>query len=194
MNPRTATLERKTRETNITLDLSLDGTGKVKINTGVGFLDHLITSLAFHARCDLDLKCAGDIDVDDHHTAEDCAIALGTAIDQALGDRSGIARFGWSIVPMDEALAQCAIDLVRRPFAVVDLQLKRERIGELSCENIPHVLRSLATAGSFTLHCNVTTGENDHHKAEAAFKAVALALRQAVASGASGVSSTKGAM
>jgi imidazoleglycerol phosphate dehydratase HisB len=191
---RAATLTRATRETKIELSLDLDGAGRTEIHTGIGFLDHLLTALAFHARFDVSLACHGDLDVDDHHTAEDCAIALGGALDQALGERSNIARFGWASVPMDEALAEASIDLVRRPFAVVDLSLRRERIGELSCENIPHVLQSLATAGDFTLHCNVRYGQNDHHKAEAAFKAVALALRQAVSTSATGLPSTKGAM
>lgn len=194
MNNRTAKVQRQTRETKIDLTLNLDGTGAVDVKTGIGFLDHLLTALAFHARFDLSLTCGGDLHIDDHHTAEDCAIALGTALDQALGDRRGIARFGWAMLPMDEALAQAAIDLVRRPYAVVDLKLKRDRVGELACENIPHALHSLATAGALTLHCTVAYGANDHHQAEAGFKAVALALRQAVARSGADTPSTKGAM
>ena len=191
---RSARITRKTRETSIELALDLDGTGATDIRTGIGFLDHLLTALAFHARFDLTLACSGDLHVDDHHTVEDCALALGAAIDQALGDRRGIARFGWASVPMDEALAQAAVDLVRRPFAALDLRLRRERLGELSCENVPHFLQSLATAGAFTLHCNVLYGSNDHHQAEAAFKALALALRQAVARVSDDAPSTKGVM
>jgi imidazoleglycerol phosphate dehydratase HisB len=195
LNNRVAVVNRSTRETRIELALDLDGSGKTDIRTGIGFLDHLLGSLAFHARFALKLHCDGDLHVDDHHTVEDCGIALGTAIDQALGDRRGIARFGWAIVPMDEALAQAAVDLVRRPFAVVDLKLRRERLGGLSCENIPHFLHSLATNGLFTLHCNAAAGKNDHHQAEAAYKAVALSLRQAISiTGGSEAPSTKGAM
>jgi imidazoleglycerol phosphate dehydratase HisB len=194
MNHRMATIQRQTRETRIDLSLDLDGSGIVNVNTGIGFLDHLLTALAFHARFDLTLRCEGDLHIDDHHTAEDCAIALGAALDQALGDRRGIARFGWALLPMDEALAQAAIDLVRRPYAVVDLKLKRDRVGELACENIPHLLQSLATSGAFTLHCSVAYGANDHHQAEAAFKSLALALRQAVARTSGDLPSTKGVM
>src|SRR2546422_114430 len=114
---RSATVSRNTRETRIQLELDLDGIGKTDIRTGIGFLDHLLTSLAFHARFDLKLHCDGDLHVDDHHSVEDCAIALGSALDQALAERRGVARFGWAIVPMDEALAQTAVDLVKRPFA-----------------------------------------------------------------------------
>jgi len=195
LNNRVAVVDRSTRETRIQLTLDLDSSGKADVRTGIGFLDHLLTSLAFHARFDLKLHCDGDLHVDDHHTVEDCGIALGSALDQALADRRGVARFGWAIVPMDEALAQAAIDLVKRPFAVVDLKLRRDRLGELSCENIPHFLQSLATSGLFTLHCHVTAGQNDHHQAEVAFKSVALALRQAVSITGSGEPpSTKGAM
>jgi imidazoleglycerol-phosphate dehydratase len=130
--------------------------------------------------------------VDDHHSAEDAALVLGQALDQALGDRRGIARFGWALAPLDEALARVAVDLSGRPYAAVDLGLKRETLGALSAENVPHVLRSFATAARITLHADVLKGENDHHRAEAAFKATALALRQAVAaSGFDDVPSTK---
>jgi imidazoleglycerol-phosphate dehydratase len=199
--PRSATIARATRETDIELTLDLDGAARADVRTGVGFLDHLLTAMSFHAGFDLTLRCRGDTDVDDHHTAEDCALVLGAAIDRALGDRRGIRRFGWALAPMDEALARAAVDLVRRPYAVVDLGLRRDRVGALACENVPHVLRSLASAGAFTLHCGVEYGENDHHKAEAAFKAVGLALRQASApaagageGGAGEPPSTKGAM
>lgn len=195
MTPRIATAVRRTRETDLTLRLDLDGTGNTDIRTGIGFLDHLFTALAFHARFDLALHCTGDLDVDDHHTAEDCALALGTALRDALGERAGVARFGTMYAPLDEALARAVVDLSGRPYARVVLGLTRERLGALSCENIPHVLQSFATAAAITLHVDVLEGVNDHHRAEAAFKATALALRQAVAlDGRSTVPSTKGTL
>jgi imidazoleglycerol-phosphate dehydratase len=195
MTTRSATVTRTTREASIRLKLDLDGTGKTTVRTGIGFLDHLLDSLARHARFDLALSCEGDLQVDDHHTAEDSALALGEAVDRALGERRGVSRFGWALAPLDEALARAVVDLSGRPFADVALDLKREAIGELACENIPHILRSFATAARLTLHVDVLKGENDHHKAEAAFKATALALRQAVApSGFDDVPSTKGSL
>jgi imidazoleglycerol-phosphate dehydratase len=192
---RTATVTRATRETSIRLTLDLDGTGKTAIKTGIGFLDHLLDALGRHSRIDLKLICEGDLQIDDHHTAEDCALAIGEALDRALGDRRGVNRFGWALAPLDEALARAVVDLSGRPFAAVDLGLTREAIGGLSCENIPHVLRSLAIAARITLHVDVLRGENDHHRAEAAFKATALALRQAVgSSGFDDVPSTKGTL
>jgi imidazoleglycerol-phosphate dehydratase len=194
---RTATVTRATRETSIRVTLDLDGTGKTAVQTGIGFLDHLLEALGRHARFDLELTCEGDLQVDDHHTAEDCALALGESLDRALGERRGVNRFGWSLAPLDEALARAVVDLSGRPFADVTLDLHRDRqvIGGLAVENIPHVLRSLATAARLTLHVDVLKGENDHHKAEAAFKATALALRQAVApSGFDDVPSTKGTL
>lgn len=197
MTNRTATVTRKTRETSIRVTLDLDGTGKTDVKTGIGFLDHLLDALARHARFDLSLTCEGDLEVDDHHSAEDSALALGEALDRALGERRGVSRFGWALTPLDEALARAVVDISGRPFADVTLDLHRDRqvIGGLACENIPHLLRSLATAARLTLHVDVLKGENDHHKAEAAFKATALALRQAVApSGFDDVPSTKGTL
>ncbi|MFN8583228.1 MAG: imidazoleglycerol-phosphate dehydratase HisB [Gemmatimonadaceae bacterium] len=189
---RRAHVERRTAETVIITDLNLDGSGRASVQTGIGMLDHLLTALTRHARFDLTLRCDGDLHVDDHHTAEDSALALGQALDEALGDRRGINRFGWAMAPLDEALARVAIDLSARPFADVHLGLTRDAIGALSAENVPHILRSLAVAGRLTLHADVLKGENDHHRAEAVFKAVALALRQAVApSGFDDVPSTK---
>lgn len=196
-NHRTATVERTTRETSIRVQLTLEGSGQTEVRTGIGFLDHLLESLGRHARLDLTLDARGDLQVDDHHTAEDCALALGEALDRALGERRGIARFGWAYAPLDEALARAVVDLSGRPYADVTLDLHRDRqvIGGLACENIPHLLRSLATAARLTLHVDVLKGDNDHHKAEAAFKATALALRQAVApSGFDDVPSTKGTL
>ena len=177
---RTAIVERSTRETSIRAELAVEGSGQTEIRTGIGFLDHLLESLARHARLDLTLEARGDLQVDDHHTAEDCALTLGEALDRALGERRGIARFGWAYAPLDESLARAVVDLSGRPYADVSLGLRRESIGGLSCESVPHVLRSLATAARLTLHVDVIKGENDHHRAEAAFKAVALALRQAI--------------
>ncbi len=195
MTARAATITRATRETSVSATLALDGTGAADVKTGVGFLDHLFESLARHARFDLSLSCRGDLVVDDHHTAEDCALVLGEALDRALGERRGVNRFGWAYAPLDEALARAVVDLSGRPYAAVALDLHREVIGGLACENVPHVLRSLASAARLTLHVDVLKGENDHHKAEAAFKAVALALRQAVAcSGFGDVPSTKGTL
>src|SRR5258705_1324156 len=195
MSARTATVTRTTRETSIRLTLDLDGSGQATIKTGIGFLDHLLDALGRHARFDLKLTCEGDLQVDDHHTAEDCALAIGEALDRALAERRGVNRFGWALAPLDEALARAVVDLSGRPFADVNLGLRREAIGELACGNIAHLLRSLATAARITLHVDVLKGENDHHRAEAAFKATALALRQAVArSGFDDVPSTKGTL
>jgi imidazoleglycerol-phosphate dehydratase len=195
MTPRTAVVERKTRETDVALRLSLDGRGDVSVKTGVGFLDHLLATLAYHARFDLQLACRGDLEVDDHHTAEDCALALGQAIDRALGDRAGVARFGSAFAPLDESLARAVVDLSGRPFASVELGLVRAQVGALAAENVVHLLRTLATAARSTVHVDVLRGENDHHRAEAAFKALALALGEAVARNAfAEVPSTKGAL
>lgn len=192
---RRAQIARKTNETDISLTLNLDGVGTSRIHTGIGFLDHLFASLAKHARLDLELACVGDLKVDDHHTAEDCALVLGAAIDRALGERRGISRFGAAYAPLDEALARAVVDLSGRAYARVCLRLRRDRLGELSCENVAHVLSSLAVAARATLHVDVLRGENDHHKAEAAFKAFALALREAVRrDGAGTVPSTKGVL
>jgi imidazoleglycerol phosphate dehydratase HisB len=187
-------VERKTGETQVVVELELDGTGSAKVETGIGFLDHLLTALACHGGWDVDLRCAGDLHVDDHHTAEDSAIALGQAIDRALGERAGITRFGSAYAPLDEALARAVIDLSGRPFARVELRLTRDRIGTLAAENVGHALSSLAIAARMTLHVDVLHGANDHHRAEAAFKAVALALREAVALRGAGVPSTKGTL
>lgn len=179
MTARAGRIERKTRETTVAAAVVLDGAGQATIRTGVGFLDHLLETLARHARLDLTISCTGDLHVDDHHTAEDVALALGAAVDRALGERRGIARFGWALAPLDDALARAALDFSGRPFAQIDLGLTRATLGGLACENVPHVLRSFATTARATLHVDVIRGQNDHHRAEAAFKAVALAVRQA---------------
>jgi imidazoleglycerol-phosphate dehydratase len=195
MNPRSAVIRRTTGETDVTVDLALDGSGKADVNTGIGFYDHLLTALARHARFDLVLRCRGDIDVDDHHTVEDCALGLGQALDQALADRRGIRRFGFAFAPLDESLARAVVDLSGRPWAEVKIDIRRERIGALSGENVAHAVRSFATAARICVHLDLERGENDHHKAEAAFKALALALREAVSvSGFADVPSTKGTL
>jgi imidazoleglycerol-phosphate dehydratase len=193
--PRRAEHARETKETKIRVALELDGTGEANIATGVGFLDHLLTTLVKHARFDVVLTCQGDLEVDDHHTAEDCALALGAALDQALGERRGIRRFGSAFAPLDEALSRAVVDLSGRPWAQVSLDLKRDRLGALACENVGHVVRSLAIAARACVHVDVLRGENDHHKAESAYKALALALREAVSlDGPDEVPSTKGAL
>jgi imidazoleglycerol phosphate dehydratase HisB len=195
MKGRTASVRRNTRETAIELRLVLDGKGRAAVETGVGFLDHLFSSLAHHARFDLTLKCRGDVHVDDHHTAEDCAIAFGKALGEALGDRAGIARFGSAYAPLDEALARAVVDLSGRPYSKVDAGLRRDRIGGLASENVSHVISSIASTAKMTVHVDVLRGDNDHHRAEAAFKALALALREAVAVDQPGkVRSTKGVL
>ena len=195
MSARRAAVSRKTLETAIEVELALDGTGRAEVATGIGFFDHMLGALARHARFDLTLKCRGDLEIDDHHTVEDCGLALGQALDQGLGERRGIARFGSAYAPLDEALARAVVDLSGRPYAVVELGLAREMLGTLACENITHFFASLATAGRMALHVDVLRGANDHHRAEAAFKATALALRHAVRlDGPNQVPSTKGVL
>ena len=192
---RVARVERRTHETVIKLTLALDGSGEAVLTTGIGFLDHMLTALVKHARFDLELACEGDLEVDDHHTAEDVGLCLGQALDQALADRRGIRRFAHSYAPLDEALARVVVDLSGRPAPHVALGFTREMIGDIACENLVHFFHSLAITGRMALHVDVLKGGNDHHRAEAAFKALALALRAAVArDGSDGVPSTKGVL
>jgi imidazoleglycerol phosphate dehydratase HisB len=192
---RTAAVQRRSTETDVTVEVDLDGTGVASVNTGIGFLDHLLTALACHSRLNVTVRCVGDLHVDDHHTAEDVALALGQSVDRALGDRRGIARFGHAMAPLDESLTRAVLDMSGRPYADINLGLTRDSIGTLATENIAHALRSFALAARLTLHVDVLKGENDHHRAESAFKATALALRQAVArTEADNVPSTKGAL
>jgi imidazoleglycerol-phosphate dehydratase len=187
---------RETKETRIAVSIDLDGSGAASIATGIGFYDHLLTSLAHHSLVDIEITAAGDLQVDEHHTVEDVALALGAAVSEALGDRVGIARFGAARVPMDESVAQCALDLSGRPYAVIDLPFRGERIGELPTQLVEHALASFAQAAGATLHVDAK-GRNDHHLAEAAFKALARALRMAVALDprrAGAVPSTKGSL
>lgn len=194
--PRSARVERQTAETTVRLALELDAPDPTYRNaTGVGFLDHMLDLFARHGRFGLTVEAEGDLHVDDHHTVEDVGICLGRAFAEALGDKAYVTRYGEATVPMDEALARAVVDLSGRPWAEVDLGLRRERLGTLATENIDHVLRSFATAARLCLHVDLLRGRNDHHRAEAAFKATALALRAAVAlDGTTTVPSTKGVL
>lgn len=176
---RTAKLNRATAETTVDVTLDLDGTGRSSVETGVGFFDHLLTSLATHGLFDLEVKTVGDLHIDDHHTVEDTALVLGSALAETLGDRSGIVRFGDARVPMDEALADAVVDVSGRPYAVIDLELTTPSLGDLSTQNIPHALEAFTRTAGLTLHLTAR-GTNDHHVAEAAIKALARALRGAV--------------
>jgi imidazoleglycerol phosphate dehydratase HisB len=191
---RSAELSRSTVETSVEVKLLLDGSGQAEVATGLGFLDHMLTALARHASLDLVLTATGDLGVDDHHTVEDCAIVLGRALDEALGDRAGITRFAHAYAPLDESLARAVIDLSGRPWPEIDLGLRRETIGDVAAENLTHFLRTLAMEGRLALHVDVLRGDNDHHRAESAFKATALALRSAVAVSGGGIPSTKGVL
>ncbi len=194
-SPRTAKVLRETRETRINVELTLDGSGKASIATGIGFYDHLLTSLAHHALFDLSIEAEGDLHIDEHHTVEDIALTLGEALSRALGDRAGIERFGDASVPMDEALATCALDLSGRPYAVLDLPFRGEHMGALPTQLVEHALESFARTAGATLHLRAS-GRNDHHMAEASFKALARALRRAVSIDPrrTGVASTKGSL
>ena len=192
--PRRVTLVRETAETAIEVTLDLDGTGLSNVATGLPFLDHMLGALAKHARLDLALAARGDLEVDDHHTVEDCAIVLGRALAEALGARRGIARFGWAFAPLDEALARAVVDLSGRPWPAVELGLRREMLGGVATENLTHFLVTLAIEARLCLHVRLLAGGNDHHRAEAAFKAVALALRAAVRRDGVDTPSTKGVL
>jgi histidinol-phosphate aminotransferase len=193
---RIGSADRETKETKIYAWVNLDGTGESEVETGVGFLDHMISAFSKHGKIDVILRCKGDLWIDDHHTAEDCALALGTAVDRALGDRKNIRRWGSAYCPLDESLSRAVIDISSRPFADINLGLVREKIGDLSCEMIPHVLASFAETARITLHVDVLKGKNDHHRSEASFKALGVALREAVSldTVGNGVPSTKGVL
>ena len=194
---RTATISRKTAETDIALSLHLDGTGKAHIATGVGFLDHMLRHIAVHGLFDLDVKATGDLEIDPHHTVEDVGIVLGQAFDQALGDRKGIVRMGSATVPMDEALAFVAVDLGGRPYAVIQAEWHTPSIGILPTTLIPHFLESFAFKAELNLHARVEYGRDDHHQAEALFKALGRALDAATVIDprrAGSVPSTKGTL
>jgi imidazoleglycerol-phosphate dehydratase len=192
---RHARVERQTRETHVRVQLVLDGGGAGSIATGIGFFDHILRSLAHHALFDLDVEASGDLEVDEHHTVEDVALVLGSAFAEALGDRAGIRRFGDAAVPMDESVATAIVDVGGRPYAVVDLPFHGERAGALPLQLVEHALESFARTSGTTLHVR-GSGRNDHHLAEAAFKALGRALRAAceVDDRRRGVASTKGSL
>ena len=191
---RAARIHRKTRETEIRLALSLDGAGRSRIKTGIGFLDHMLTALATHARLDLDVACKGDLHVDAHHTVEDVGIVLGDALLESLGDKRGIGRFGHAYVPLDEALSRCVIDLSGRPFLHYQVTFKARNLGTMPTELFEDFFWALADHGRMNIHLEQIRGRNAHHIAETLFKATARALRMAVArdQGVLGIPSTKG--
>jgi len=193
---RTATIHRQTRETDIQLELNLDGQGRCQADTGVGFLDHMLNALATHALFDLTVSASGDLHIDAHHTIEDVALTLGQALNEALADRRGIVRMGHSYVPMDEALARVVVDLSGRPYTVFSADWHSPAIGAFPTSLVGHFFESLAVQGRFNLHAAVLYGRDDHHQAEALFKALARALAAAVARDPrrGGVPSTKGTL
>lgn len=188
-------VRRRTRETEVTIALDLDGSGVTDVATGVGFYDHLLSSLGHHGLFDLEVRATGDLEVDEHHTVEDVALVLGSAFAEALGDRAGIRRFGDSAVPMDEALATAVVDVGGRPYAVIDLPFRGERAGALPLQLVDHALEAFARTAGATVHLR-GAGRNDHHLAEAAFKALGRALRDACEPDPrrTGVASTKGSL
>jgi imidazoleglycerol-phosphate dehydratase len=192
---RLVTVSRRTRETVITFTLDLDGSGRTGIATGIGFYDHLLGSLAHHGLFDLEIRASGDLEVDEHHTVEDVALVLGSAFAEALADRAGITRFGESSVPMDESLATAVVDAGGRPYAVIELPFRGERVGGLPLQLVEHALEAFARTAGATVHVRAT-GRNDHHIAEAAFKALGRALRAACEPDPrrDGVASTKGSL
>jgi imidazoleglycerol-phosphate dehydratase len=192
---RRVAVSRSTRETTISVSLDLDGSGQATIETGIGFYDHLLGSLAHHGLFDIEIRAQGDLAVDEHHTVEDVALVLGAAFAEALGDRAGIRRFGDARVPMDEAVASVVLDIGGRPYAVIELPFRGERVGELPLQLVEHALEAFARTAGATLHVN-GTGRNDHHLGEAAFKALGRALRLACEPDPrqTGVASTKGSL
>ena len=193
---RTATIERNTKETKISMTLTLDGSGKTQISTGIGFFDHMLENFARHGLFDLELKAEGDLQVDTHHTIEDVGIVLGRAIREAVGEKKKIVRYGSKILPMDEALLLCALDLCGRPYLVYDLKLDREYVGSLETEMIREFFYAVSYAGEMNLHIKQLSGSNDHHIIEGAFKAFAKALDEAtkIDERITGVLSTKGSL
>lgn len=190
---RSSEMIRKTKETDIKVSLNLDGQGKSEIDTGLGFLDHMLELLAYHAKFDLCVKCSGDIKVDGHHSAEDIGITLGKLINELLGDKRGIARYACAYVPMDESLARSVVDMSGRPYLVFNAQMDG-KIGEFDCELIEEFFRALSTYGLMTVHIDLLRGNNSHHKAEAIFKSFARALAQAVKINSTEIPSSKGVL
>ena len=177
---RSGKIKRKTAETEISVALKLDGTGKYKINTGVGFFDHMLEQLARHSLIDLEIEASGDNHIDDHHTVEDTGIALGQALAQAVGDKVGINRYGWCLLPMDDTLIRTALDLSSRPFLYFDIDLPTEKIGDFDTELVREFFQALSTHAGITLHMEKLHGYNSHHIAEAAFKSFSKSLRVAI--------------
>jgi imidazoleglycerol-phosphate dehydratase len=195
MKSRTSKIKRTTKETDVTVSVNLDGQGKTSVATGISFLDHLITAFGKHSMMDLQVK-SKSVDKIEHHLIEDTAITIGSAVDKALGNRSGIVRFSYASVPMDESLAEASIDLVKRPYSKISLSLKRSKIEDMSKEDIEHFVQSLIQNLNSCIHLTVKYGENDHHKIEAAIKSLAVALRMSssIDKKQKGIPSTKGAM
>ena len=189
---RTAEKRRTTKESDILVQINLDGNNSTEISTGIGFFDHMLELFAFHAGISLKLQAKGDLQVCDHHTVEDCGIVLGECIKEALGDKKGIHRYGSFLLPMDEALVQITLDISNRPYLVYDAEIKREMIGSFSCEMVSEFLRALVNQAGITLHVNVLYGENDHHKIEAIFKGLGRAFKQAICITSNELPSTKG--
>ncbi|WP_257545306.1 imidazoleglycerol-phosphate dehydratase HisB [Sphingopyxis sp. DBS4] len=177
---RTATVQRTTKETDIAIAVNLDGTGDYSVSTGIGFLDHMVEQLSRHSLIDISMTVKGDLHIDQHHTVEDSALALGEAIAKALGDKRGIARYGEAHAPMDETLTRCALDISGRPYCVYKSTFSQPRLGEMDTELFPHWFASFAQTAGITLHLETLYGENNHHIAESSYKALARALRQAV--------------
>ncbi len=196
MNERKSQIQRDTKETSIELSLNLDGAGDADINSGIGFYDHMLGHIALHGKFDLRVNAQGDLHIDAHHTIEDIAICLGRAIDEALGGRRGIQRMGTAYAPMDEALARVVIDLSGRAYAVIHAEFKTPLMGQMPSDLVIHALETIAAHGKLNLHAEVLYGRNDHHKAEALFKAFGRALAKAVRldPGRAGVPSTKGTL
>ncbi|MHC4617609.1 MAG: imidazoleglycerol-phosphate dehydratase HisB [Planctomycetota bacterium] len=194
MADRTAQVHRQTKETNVSCELNLDGVGKYEIDTGIGFLDHMLTHLSKHSKIDLVVKAKGDLKVDAHHTVEDIGISLGECLTKALGNKKGIARYGHSAVPMEETIANVSIDLSGRASCVYNVKYRTDKIGDFDVECLEEMLRSFSSNGKFNLHVNVPYGTNSHHIAEAVFKALGQALGAAVRIVGGDVPSTKGTL
>ncbi|UCG49060.1 MAG: imidazoleglycerol-phosphate dehydratase HisB [Phycisphaerales bacterium] len=192
MDNRIAKVHRQTKETDVTLEINLDGVGKYELDTGIGFLDHMLTHLSKHGKIDLAVSAKGDLNVDAHHTVEDIGICLGECLLEALGDKKGIARYGHSSVPMEDALANVSVDLSGRPKCVYNVEYRTAKIGDFDVQCVEEMLRSFANSGRFNLHVNVPYGNNSHHMAEAVFKALGKALGAAVAVVGNDTPSTKG--
>ncbi len=189
---RTATVARKTKETDIRVAVNLDGNGEYEIETGIGFLNHMLELFSKHSHIDIRLSCKGDLHIDDHHTVEDVAIALGTALRDALGDKRGIARYGYAYIPMDETLARAVLDLSGRSYLVFNAKFARAKISDMATEMVEHFFFSLAEHLKANIHLEILYGKNTHHKIEGLFKAFAVALRQAVTISSDSIASTKG--